>query len=208
MSTQPKVRITPEEYLALERKAETRSEYVDGEMFPMLGVSFAHNVITTNLVFELAKQFLDRPCQVCGPELRVRLPRTGSYVYPDVIVVFGEPELEDEHNDTLLNPCVIIEVLSPSTESYDRGLKFAHYRAMDALREYVLVSQTEFRTERYLRQDDGTWLYSEVTDPTGSLELASVACRIPLSGIYRKIDFERARDRAKTPSLPRAEEIQ
>ena len=196
VSTQSRVRVTPEEYLALERNAETRSEYFDGEMFPMPGASFEHNIIVTNLLIELGTQFLDRPSHALGPEMGVKIPRTGSYVYPDVSIVLGDPELEDEHCDTLLNPQVVIEVLSRSTESYDRGVRFAHYRTMDSLREYVLVSQWEFRIERYLRQEDGTWLYSEITDPTASLELASVVCRIPLSGIYRKVDFERAKRRA------------
>jgi len=193
VSTQSRVRVTPEEYLALERQTETKSEYFDGEMLPMPGVSLNHVTIVTNFVFELNSQFLDRPCRVLSTDLRVKTARTGSYVYPDVIVVLGEPELEDDHQDTLLNPLVIFEVLSPSTESYDRGPKFANYRTIESLKEYFLVSQTEIHIERYLRQDDGNWLYSEVTDPAGSLELASVACRIPLSRIYRKVDFERAK---------------
>ena len=193
VSTQPRLRITPEEYLALERKAETRSEYVDGEMFPMPGGTLVHGRIITNLIVELGTQLLDRPYEVHTGHLGVKAHRMGSYFYPDVSIVAGEPELEDEHRDRLLNPLVLFEVLSSSTESCDRGLKFAHYRTIESLREYVLVSQTEFRIERYLRQDDGNWLYSEVTDPDGSLELASVVCRIPLSRIYRKVDFERVK---------------
>jgi len=202
VSTQTRVRLTPEEYLAIERNAETRSEYFDGEMYPMPGVSLAHAVIVTNLTIELGTQFLDRPCEILGPDLRVKIPRSSAYVYPDHIVVLGEPEAEDEHQDALLNPLILIEALSPSTESHDRGLKFALYRTIESLREYVLVSQTEFRVERYLRQDDGNWLYSEVTDPGGSLELASVACRVPLSRIYRKVDFERAKRQSRSPSSP------
>jgi Uma2 family endonuclease len=193
VSTQPRVRVTPEEYLALERNSETRSEYVDGEMLLMSGGTFEHDKILTNLIVELGTHFLDRPGSVHGPDLSVKAIRTGSYFYPDVSVTVGDVELEDEYRDTLLNPQVIVEVLSPSTESYDRGLKFAHYRAMESLREYVLVTQTEYRVERYLRQDDGTWLYSEATDPGGVLELTSIACRIPLTSIYRKVDFERAK---------------
>ena len=121
-----------------------------------------------------------------------------------MFIVLDKPELEDDHHDTLMNPLVLIEVLSPSTESYDRGLKFVHYRTIETLREYVMVSQTEFRIERYLRQDDGNWLYSEVTAPSGSVELASVVCRVPLSRVYHKVDFERARSRAKRPSSPPA----
>jgi Uma2 family endonuclease len=115
------------------------------------------------------------------------------------VVLCGEPQFEDEHVDTLINPQVIIEVLSDSTESYDRGKKFAHYRTIDSLQEYVLVSQTECRVERFTRQDTNNWLYSESTDPNGSVELASVACRLPLSRVYHKVDFERARNRALKP---------
>jgi Uma2 family endonuclease len=196
VSTQTRVRVTPEEYLVLERKSETKSEYFDGEMFPMPGASYDHNTIVTNLIIELGTQFLDRPCAVQGPDLGVHISPTGSYVYPDVSIVLGEPDLLDEHRDRLLNPTVVFEVLSPSTESYDRGLKFAHYRTMQSLQEFVLVSQTELRIERYLRQDGGKWLYSETTDPAASLELTSVVYRVPLSRIYRKVDFERAKRRA------------
>jgi len=193
VSTQSKVRITPEEYLALERKAETRSEYFDGEMIPMPGVSLQHDRIVINLISELDSQFQDRPGEVHGPDFRIKVPHMGSYFYPDVSVVLGNPELEDEYGDSMLNPRVVIEVLSPSTESYDRGPKFAHYRTLESLQEFVLVSQTEPRVERYVRQDDRNWLYSEVTDPAGSLELVSVACRVPLSRIYRKVDFVQAK---------------
>jgi Uma2 family endonuclease len=160
------------------------------------GVSLEHDRIVINLISELDGQFQDRPCEVHGPEFGVKVQRTGSYFYPDLSVVLGEPELEDEHRDRLLNARVIFEVLSPSTESFDRGPKFAHYRTMESLQEFILVSQTEPHVERYLRQDETNWLYSEVTNPAGSLELASVVCRVPLSRIYRKVDFERAKSRA------------
>ena len=198
MSTQPKVRITPAEYLALERKAEIKSEYLDGEMFAMSGVTREHSSVVINITRELSTQFLDRPCEVHGPDIRVKVSPTGLYTYPDVVVICGEPEFEDDHLDTLINPQVLIEVLSEFTESYDRGKKFAHYRAIDTLREYFLVSQTECRVERFGRQDDGSWIYSESTDPNGSMELASVACRLSLSGVYHKVDFERAKLRAST----------
>ena len=190
MSTQPKVRITPEEYLALEREAEIKSEYLDGEMFAMSRGTFAHNSIIVNILVELANQFMDRPCVVAGPELRVKVSSTGLYTYPDVLALCGEPILEDGHKDTLLNPQIIIEVLSKSTESYVRGKKFAHYRAIASLREYVLVSQAECRVEKYLRQDDNNWLYSESVNPESSIELTSVACRLSLARVYHKVEFE------------------
>ena len=194
VTTQPKARITPEEYLALERKSETRSEYFDGEMFAMTGAQREHNRITVNLTAELHNQFADRPCEVFSIDMRTKVSATGLYTYPDVAVVCGEPEFEDDYVDTLINPQVIIEVLSESTESYDRGEKFSHYRAIDSLREYLLVSQTECRVERYVRQDDGNWIYSESTDPNSSIELTSIACRLPLSRMYHKVDFDRRKN--------------
>lgn len=192
VSTQPKVRFSPEEYLELERRAETKSEYLDGEIFPMPGVSREHSLIVNNIVTELCNQVVDRPCEVHGPEMRVKIPATGLYTYPDIAVVCGQPKFEDRHVDTFLNPQLIIEVLSDSTESYDRGKKFAHYRSLDSLLEYVLVSQNECRVEQYIRQSDGKWLYSELSDPQGSIELMSGVCRLSLSRIYHRIQFEQS----------------
>ena len=193
VSTQPKARITLEEYLALERKAETKSEYLDGEMFEMPGVTRQHAQIVFNLGTELTMQLWDRPFSALGPELRVKVSETGLYTYPDVLIVGGEGKVEDDHDDTVLDPLVIFEVLSDSTESYDRGKKFAHYRALDSLKEYFLVSQKEYRIERFARQEEGNWLYSEVTDPEGSIEIASVVCRVPLSRVYHKVRFQSAK---------------
>ena len=193
VSTQPKPRITPQEYLALERKAEIKSEYFDGQMFAMSGATREHTNIVANITAELGNQFIDRPCEVYPLDMRTKVSPTGLYTYPDIAAVCGEPQFEDAHLDTLINPHLIIEVLSDSTESYDRGKKFAHYRTIDSLREYVLVSQTECRIERFCRQDDGNWLYTENADPDGSMELTSVACRLSLSRVYHKVDFERAK---------------
>jgi Uma2 family endonuclease len=207
VSTQPKARITREEYLALERKSEVRSEYFDGEMFAMSGALREHNRVVVNIASELSNQFLDRPCEIYATDMRTKVSPTGLYTYPDIVVLCGEPEFEDEHLDTLINPQAIIEVLSESTESYDRGKKFAHYRTIDSLREYFLVTTTECRVERFSRQEDGNWLYTESTDPGGSIELDSAACRLFLSRIYHKVDFEgamRRQDarRASPPSRP------
>jgi len=191
VSTQPKVRFTPEEYLEFERRQiEAKHEYLDGEIFPMPGGTRRHAKIVMNILTELTTQFWDRPFEAFGPELRVKVSATGLYTYPDVLITGNEPAVEDEHDDTVLDPIVIMEVLSDSTESYDRGKKFVHYRGLDSLKEYFLVSQKEYRIERFLRQDDGNWLYSEVTDPEGSIEIPSVVCRVPLSRIYRKVKFE------------------
>ena len=195
VSTQPRVRITPQEYLELERKAEIKSEYFDGGMFAMSGATREHTKIVANITIELGNQFVDRPCEVYPLDMRTKVSPTGLYTYPDIAAVCGEPQFEDAHSDTLINPQLIIEVLSDSTESYDRGKKFAHYRSIDTLREYVLVSQIECRIERFTRQDDGNWLYNESTDPDGSIELTSVACRLSLSRVYHKVDFERAKSK-------------
>ena len=188
VSTQPRTSMTPLEYLERERKAEIRSEFLDGEMFAMSGVSREHSTIVVNIITELNTQFADRPCEVHGPNMRVKVSPPGLYTYPDVVAVCGEPQFEDSVLDTLINPNLIIEVLSDSTESYDRGRKFAHYRTISSLREYVLVSQHECRLERFAKQDDGNWLYSECTDPHGSIELSSVSCRLSATRVYHKVD--------------------
>ncbi len=192
VSTKPKTKITPQEYLAMERRAEIKSEYFDGEMFAMSGATSEHTKIVVNLTTEMNSQFADRPCEVYCQDLRVKVSQTGLYTYPDIVAVCGEPRFEDEQFDTLVNPQLIIEVLSKSTESYDRGRKFAHYRTIETLREYVLVTQTECRLERFTRQEDGSWVYTECTDPYGEMELSSDACRLSLARVYHKVDFERA----------------
>jgi Uma2 family endonuclease len=195
VSTQPRPRITPEEYLELERKAELKSEYFGGEMFLMPGVTLEHLLIVRNLVFELTLQLRGGSCQVLSNDLRTKVSSTGLYTYPDIVGICGEPELEDQHRDTLLNPILIIEVLSESTESYDRGKKFAHYRSLATLQDYLLVSQWEYQIERYSRNADGAWLYTEAAGADGSIELPSIHCRLSLSSVYDKVDFQRANGR-------------
>lgn len=190
MSSVPTSLLTPEEYLALERRAEQKSEFVNGRVFAMAGASRAHNRITTNLTGELYAQLRDGPCEVFGGDLRLKVSATGLYTYPDLTVVCGEALFEDEALDTLLNPTLIIEVLSPSTEAYDRGEKFAHYRRLETLREYLLVAQDRYRVEQYTRQPDDRWLLAEISDPGGIVELRSIGCRIALTAIYARVTFE------------------
>jgi Uma2 family endonuclease len=204
VSTNPKKRITPEEYLEFERNAEVKSAFLDGELFAMSGATREHSIIVVNVVTELNVQLRERNCEVHGLDLRVKVSQTGLYTYPDVAVICGDLKFEDQHLDTLLNPDLIVEVLSNSTESYDRGKKFAHYRSIDSLRGYVLISQTEYRIERFYRQEGGSWLYSENTDSKGSIELMSVGCRLSLARVYDKVDFERARIREFNESDPTA----
>ena len=162
MSSATKRQFTPQEYLSLERKSPTRNEYFRGEIFAMAGTSREHSLIAVNLTRRIGNQLEDRPCEVYASDMRVLVDATGLYTYPDVVVVCGEPEFLDREVDTLLNPTVIFEVLSESTEAYDRGVKFGHYRRIPSLREYVLVSQDRMLVERYTRQGND-WLLSELT---------------------------------------------
>ncbi len=189
MSSLPERRYTPAEYLALDRAAERKSQYYAGEMFAMSGASRRHNLIVTNLVRELSGLLRSRPCEVYPSDMRVKVSRTGLYTYPDVTVVCGEPRFEDEQVDILLNPTLIIEVLSDSTEDYDRGRKFAHYRQIESLKEYLLVAQDEPHVERYRRQDEHQWLLWETSQPDASVELASIRCEVTLHEIYAKVNF-------------------
>lgn len=180
--------LTPEEYLAFERKATTKHEYLNGQIVAMSGASREHNLITVNTVNQLYTQLIDGGCETYVSEMRVKNHQTDSYTYPDIVVVCDEPRFEDDVFDTLLNPIVLIEVLSPSTEAYDRGEKFAHYRQIASLQEYVLVSQDRISVEHYLRQ--GTqWLLTEFRGLQEVLSLISIRCELCLSDIYRRITF-------------------
>jgi Uma2 family endonuclease len=180
--------MTPSEYLELERKSEIRSEYIAGRMFAMSGASRRHSLITGNFYSELSSQMRGRACEAYINDLRVKVSPTGMYTYPDIVALCGEAQLEDEHVDTLLNPAVIVEVLSDSTEAYDRGEKFAHYRRLDTLREYVLVSQDKIRVERFRREGD-EWILSEVSGSEATLHLESIDCHVAVAAIYEKVEF-------------------
>lgn len=184
MATAALTRYTPEEYLALERHAEFKSEYIDGRIVAMSGAQRAHVLIVGNLTLELGTRLLETPCEVYPADMKVRIVPSNRYVYPD-LSVSCEPRFDDDHTDVLLNPVLVIEVLSSSTEKYDRGEKFLHYRRIESLREYVLVSQKEARVERYVREGD-FWRATSVDGPDGSLVLASLELEIPLRRIYAK----------------------
>ena len=181
--------LTPEEYLAFERKATTKHEYVNGHIVAMSGASREHNLITGDIFGGLYIQLMERECEAYASEMRVKIPETASYTYPDVVVVCDEPRFEDDVFDTLLNPTVIVEVLSPSTEAYDRGEKFEHYRQIPSLKEYVIVSQDRVRVEHYLRQGGTQWLLTELDAPEDVLPLISIACDLTLHHIYRRVEF-------------------
>ena len=177
---------TTEEYLARERMAEAKSEYLDGEILAMAGASRAHNRIVLNLGAELNRQLRGSPCEAFVNDLRVRVSQTGLYTYPDVVVACGEVQFEDDQVDTLLNPVVVIEVLSPKTEAYDRGEKFAHYRRLDSLQEYLLVSQDKVRVERYVRQGE-QWVLSELNAVDDVLQIETITCSVRLGDIYERV---------------------
>jgi Uma2 family endonuclease len=189
MAVDPKPRLSPQDYLALERQAESRSEYVEGEVVAMSGASRRHNLIVLNLARELSLQLKSRPCEAYVADMRVKTADGVLYTYPDAVVVCGEPRFEDAEVDTLLSPTVILEVLSPTIEAYDRGTKFEHYRTFDSLREYVLVAQDKARIEHFARQGDGQWLLTPVSGLQGRLPLPSIQCDLALAEIYDKVSF-------------------
>lgn len=189
MSSQPTTFVSEAEYLERERRAEYKSEYYNGEMFAMAGASRRHAVITTNLVMALGQHLDDRPCEVYSNDMRLRVAPTGLYTYPDLMVACGDLQFADDQKDTLLNPALIIEVLSDATRDYDRGQKFEHYRTLPSVLEYVTVAQDRPHIEHWTRQPENRWLLVEYSDISQSIQLASVGCTLPLARIYKKIEF-------------------
>jgi Uma2 family endonuclease len=189
MSTVPKQFITPEQYLHRERNAEFRSEYLRGEMFAMAGASANHNLIVGNCVQNIGQQLKKKPCRVYPSDLKLRIQATGLYTYPDLSVVCGEPQLESDHGDVLLNPVVLIEVLSDSTEAYDRGKKFEHYRTIPSLKHYVLVAQDRHSIDCFSLNPDGSWSLTACQTPTGMVELAAIDSQLSAVEVYDKVVF-------------------
>lgn len=189
MSSHPKAYLTPEEYLAIERTAEGKSEYFNGETFAMSGGTSQHNIITVNVAASLHAQLRKRECTVFSSDQRVKVSATGLFTYPDISVVCGKAIFVDDRQDTLLNPTVIVEVLSKSTEGYDRNEKFAHYRKMDSLKQYLLISQFRHHVEVYTRQPDGQLILTETDDPVGEVHLVSIQCTLSMTDVYEKIRF-------------------
>ena len=190
MSLQPKPTPSFEDWLEGERAAlEERSEYLDGEVFAMTGASFDHNAIVSNINRELSIQFKGRPCQVYANDMKVLVRSANAGKYPDLVAFCGEPEILDDRRDVLLNPSLIVEVLSDSTEAYDRGDKFALYRQIPSLREYLLVSQNQIRVELYTRGAEGRWTLTDHTSLGDQVRLESLDCTLALDEIYDKIDL-------------------
>jgi Uma2 family endonuclease len=190
MATQLNTFVSPEEYLAAERESDTKSEYFDGVVYAMTGARINHIRIVTNLTTELATQLRGRRCDVLSNEMKVRLQDSRKFFYPDVTVVCGELQFHDERRDILLNPLLVIEVLSKSTEAFDRGAKFQAYQTLDSLKEYVLVAQDKPVIEQFVRQADRKWTYTSVVGLESSLSLPSIECTLSLSAVYDKVDFD------------------
>ncbi len=187
VSAQPERYVTPAEYLAIERKAETKSEYFDGQMFAMAGASRPHSLIVSDIDRVLGNQLLERPCETYPNDMRVKVTATGLYTYPDFVVVCDEPQFEDKVADTLLNPTLLVEVLSKTTENYDRGVKFEHYRRLTSVREFLAIAQDRMHVEHHIRQADGSWLLREYSGADDVLDLRSIECRLTLTDIYRRV---------------------
>ncbi|HEX8428827.1 Uma2 family endonuclease [Hymenobacter sp.] len=189
MATQRKPYITPEDYLTTERESDFKSEYFDGEVYAMSGASRAHNLVVSNLVTSLNNRLGDT-CSVFPSDMRVHVPASGLYTYPDVSVVCGEEQyLEDTHLDTLLNPLVLLEVLSLSTGKYDRGDKFLFYKSIPSLQHYVVIESQRPLVGVYTRGADNSWLFQEYKDLQATLPLPALELELPLTEIYRKITF-------------------
>ena len=188
MSSDPRTLLTEEEYLAIERRAVSRSEFYGGEMFALARTSRRHNRIVTNLVTALGTQLREGPCNVYSSDMRVRVTNTGLFTYPDVVVTCGEEDFADDEQDTLLNPLVIFEVISDSTEAYDRGKKFEHYQSIGSLSIYVLVTQHAPRVERYVRQEGGrAWVYTETHETDALFGIEAIGCELKLEDVYAKV---------------------
>lgn len=188
--------ITPEEYLSLDRAAALKSEYLGGRLVAMAGASRRHNLITANVLTVINTQLAQRPCEVYASDMRVKVEASHDYTYPNVVAVCEEPRFEDGALDILLNPAVVVEVLSSSTQDYDRGTKFALYRTIESLRDYVLISQDRVRVEHYARQGAFQWLLTEHAELGDTLSLPSMGVTLPLSEIYRKVRFGEAQSSA------------
>jgi Uma2 family endonuclease len=191
MSALPRRKFTPEEYLMIERKSQFKSEYLDGEIYAMTGASPKHNRIVTNLIFLLESQLRERPCNVYANDMRVRTSCKGLYAYPDVVVTCGEEKFADDERDTLVNPVVLIEVLSDSTEIYDRTEKLFRYQQIPSLKAYLMISQKPYQVICYIkRSDEGEWSYRTVTDSEAIIKLDAIKCELNMREIYAKVEIE------------------
>lgn len=191
MSTQKIKKLTPEEYLEIERNAEFKSEYYNGEMFALAGASYVHNRITRNISKALGLQLKGKVCEEFQSDLKIKEKISGLFTYPDVVVICGEPEFYDDEKDVVVNPAVIMEVLSKSTETYDRGFKFEWYRRIETLKDYFMVSQDKISIEYYTRNDDDSWTLKEFKKINQNIEIKSIGCILELKDVYYKVDLKK-----------------
>ncbi len=196
---QPVQRLTAKEYLALERAAEFKSEFYDGEVFAMAGGSPMHSLIGTNVAGELRTKLRGGPCLPFNSDLRVKPPGLSFYTYPDVSVVCGPLEFDDEQEDTITNPSLLVEVTSPTTEGYDRGAKFRLYSRIPSLKEYLVVSHAEPSLDLFIRQASGEWLVRSASGMESSLELPGLGIPLALAEVYAGVQFEPAKGRPRPP---------
>ena len=185
----PTQTMTEEEYLEFADAQDMRYEYANGEVYAITGATLRHNLIMSNTNSSLVTQLEDKNCIVVSNETRVKVESNVSYRYPDIAVICGKVQYAENRKDTIFNPIVLIEVLSPSTEIIDRNQKLDEYTQIADLQEYVLVSQDQMKIERFLRQDGADWLYTKVTGTDGILSLPSIDCTLSLSDVYRKLDL-------------------
>ena len=191
MVAQPIATMTEEEYLAFERASDTKHEYLDGRVYALAGASLKHGRIIKNTSGRLFSKLLGGPCEAITNDLRVRSSATQLNTYPDIVIICGEPQLTDDYLDTLLNPTVLIEVLSPSTASHDRGTKWYHYQHIESLQDYLLIAQDSPRVEHYHRQQNGKWEYAATIGLESVVALPSIDCTLTLAEIYENVAFDR-----------------
>jgi Uma2 family endonuclease len=189
MSVQLKPTVSEQDYLRFERASQTKHEYYAGTIYAMTGAKEPHNLVAGNMHASLHSQLRRKTCRVYQSDMRVKVVATGLNTYPDVVVVCGQPQFTDTTHDTLTNPIVLIEVLSPSTERYDRGMKAQHYRTIDTLQDYILIAQDRYHVEHYSRQTNGLWLFEEATQIEAHIFISSIDCIVNLTDIYEKVDI-------------------
>jgi Uma2 family endonuclease len=191
MTAQSVPTLSEEDYLAYERASAIKHEYYRGRIYAMTEAKEAHNLIVGNIIAALHSQLRRKPCRIYPSDMRIKVLRTGLNTYPDVVIVCGQPQFTDAIRDTLTNPTIIIEILSASTERYDRGLKFENYRTIETLRDYLLVAQDHYHIEQYVRQANGQWLLTEAAQLEDAIDLQSIECMLRLKDVYEKVEIER-----------------
>lgn len=186
----PRRYMTEEEYLAFERASSTKHEFYKGRIYAMTGAKEPHNLISGNIIAALHPQLRGKGCRVYPSDMRVKVTQTGLNTYPDITIVCGPPQFTDKVRDTIVNPIVIVEVLSASTERYDRGMKFQNYRTIETLYDYILVAQDQHHIEHFSRQENGLWIFQEATNIELNLNIQSIGCILHLQDVYEQVEFE------------------